>query len=238
MMVPMDRMRESDETSKMVALGRDRDAASRQLAGMRSATELESTSANPLEDPLDTIQQLDTILPALEEIVRNIGPDQMTNATPCTEFDVRGVFNHMIGGAVLLAPQFRGDPPPDPPADGTDLTGDDATGAFKVAIDALGDALRQPGAFDRTVVAPFGPAPGDVVARFLALDGMVHTWDLAVATGQTYDPDEPVVVEVLAFAHQIITPELRAAGAFGAEVPAPRGATPFQQLLAFTGRTA
>ena len=184
---------------------------------------------------MDSIEQLDVILPALNRVARNVRPDQMAKATPCAAFTVRDVFNHMIGGASFFTAQFRGESPPDMPADGADLAGDDVVATFTATIDALADAAMQPGALERTIVSPFGEVPGDVVARFLALDGLVHTWDLATATGQTYDPPEPVVVEVLAFAHQAIAPAMRG-GPFGTEVPAPADATPLQRLVAFTGR--
>ena len=184
---------------------------------------------------MDSIQQLDVILPALNDVVGKVRPDQMANATPCADFTVRDVFNHMIGGATFFAAQFRGEMPPDMPDDGTDVTGDDAVATFTATMDALADAAVQPGALERTIASPFGEVPGDVVARFLALDGLVHTWDLAVATGQAYDPPTPVVVEVLAFARQAIAPEMRG-GPFGPEVDAPTDATPLQQLVAFTGR--
>ena len=45
-------------------------------------------------------------------------------------------------------------------------------------------AIRSPGALDRTVAAPFGDTPGEAFARFVVLDGLVHGWDLATATGQ------------------------------------------------------
>ena len=220
-----------DEISRLVAIGRDRDAANLQMDTVGGP----SKPPTRLEATLDSIEQLDVILPALNDVARNVRPDQMANATPCSEYIVRDVFNHMIGGAGFFAAQFRGEAPPEAPPEGADLAGDDPVATFTAAMDALAAATKQPGALERSIASPFGEVPGDVAARFLALDGMVHTWDLATATGQSYDPPEPVVVEVLAFAHQAIAPEMRG-GAFGAETGAPAGATPLQQLVAFTGR--
>jgi uncharacterized protein (TIGR03086 family) len=226
----MDATTHRDETSRLVTIGRDRDAANLHV----DPPGRPSPAQTRLEAPLDSIEQLDVILPALNDVARNVRPDQMANATPCADFTVGDVFNHMIGGATFFAAQFRGEMPPDMP-DGTDFTGDDAVATFTATMDVLADSAIQPGALERTMASPFGEVPGDVVARFLALDGMVHTWDLAVATGQTYDPPAPVVVEVLAFARQAIAPEMRG-GPFGPEVDAPADATPLQQLVAFTGR--
>ena len=70
-------------------------------------------------------------------------------------------------------------------------------------------AIRAPGALDRTVAAPFGEMPGEAFARFVVLDGLVHGWDLATATGQTYEPSDAFVAEVDAFARQAIAAEMR-----------------------------
>lgn len=185
---------------------------------------------------MDTIEQLDAVLPGLVEVSSAITPDQMANPSPCSQFTVRDLFNHMIGGAGFFAAQFRGEPAPEPPPPGTDLAGDDPVAAMRDALEALGTAAKSPGALERTVVAPFGEVPGDVAARFLVVDGMVHAWDLAQATGQTFAPPEDVAAEALAFAHQAIAPEMRDGDTFAAEVPAPAGASTLERLVAFTGR--
>jgi hypothetical protein len=71
----------------------------------------------------------------------------------------------------------------------------------------------------------------------IAFDGLVHGWDLAVATGQRYAVDPAVVEAVAGFARQAIGDELRTGEMFGAETAAPDGASPIEQLAAFTGRT-
>jgi uncharacterized protein (TIGR03086 family) len=218
----------TDETARLVALGRDREAARRHSAS--------STPVTRSGGPVDTNEQLEVILPSLVDIARHVTPDQMANPSPCEHFDVRGVLNHMIGGARFFAAQFRGDPAPEPPAPGTDLAGDDPVATFVDAMDELLAATRVPGAYERTVVAPFGEVPGAVVAQFLTLDGMVHAWDLATATGQTYAPSEELAAEVLTFAKQAIAPEMRDGDTFAAEVTPPAGSSSLVQLVAFTGR--
>ena len=100
----------------------------------------------------------------------------------------------------------------------------------------LVEAMRLPGALDRTIAAPFGDVPGEVFARFVVLDGLVHAWDISVATGTAFDPPESLVDEVDAFARAAITPAMREAGMFAAPVDPPAGATPIERLAAFTGR--
>jgi uncharacterized protein (TIGR03086 family) len=142
----------------------------------------------------------------------------------------------MIGGATQFAAEFRGEPPPDVPADAAD--GPDVVARAGDALAGLISAIRSPGALDRTVAAPFGEMPGDSLARFVVLDGLVHGWDLAVATGQTYEPTDELVAEADAFARQAISPAMRDGDTFAAAVEAPPGASTIERLAAFTGRRA
>ncbi len=186
---------------------------------------------------MEVTQQLDIVLPTLVGLARTVTPDQLALPTPCADFTVEGVFAHMIGGAGLFAAQFRGEDPPEPPADGADLTGDDPVAAFVGAMEALAAAAKQPGALAGTVVSPFGEVTGTFAAQYLVFDGTVHAWDIATATGQTFTPSDALVGEVLDFAHEVIGPELRVPGAFGPEVVPPADASILEQLVAFTGRT-
>jgi uncharacterized protein (TIGR03086 family) len=217
----MERRTQPDETSRLVALGRDREAAGRHA--IRGGT-------------VNTTEQLDAILPDLVAIAGNITPDQLGNPTPCADFDVRAVLNHMIGGARFFAVQLRGDAMTAPPEPGVDLTGEDPIATFMAAMDELAEALRTPGALERTVVAPFGEVPGEVVARFLTLDGMVHAYDLAVGTGQVYSPPDDLAGQVLATAQQAIAPEMRDGDTFADAVTEPTDASNLVRLVAFTGR--
>jgi len=178
---------------------------------------------------MDPCDQLDTILPLLNEMVASLDDAQLDAATPCTAFAVRDVLGHMVGGATMFAAAFRGDTP-DPSPEG------DVVSAFPVAMDDLRAAVRSPGALDRTIHAPFGEVPGDVFARFVALDGLVHGWDIATATGQSYEPPADVVAEVDAFAQQAISQDMRDGDTFAAPVDPPAGASQLVQLVAFTGR--
>jgi uncharacterized protein (TIGR03086 family) len=141
---------------------------------------------------------------------------------------VRGVLEHMIGGATMFAAAYRGEAPAEP-----DLT-DPLTG-IQDALGALGDAISAPGALDRTIAGPFGEVDGESLARFVVLDGLVHGWDLAVATGQPYAPSDELVAAVDGFARQALEP-LRDGQTFAAAVEPAPGATPIQRLAAYTGR--
>lgn len=179
--------------------------------------------------------QLAAILPAITTIVDRIEPTQLDDPTPCRTFTVRDVLDHMIVLGSTFAYQFRGEPAPEvqpPPADGTV-----PARAFREAMDALLAAERTPGAMERMIEAAPGTMPGEDFARFVAFDGLVHGWDLAVATGQAYDVPTEVVAEVDAFARQALTDDLRDGDTFADATTPPAGAGAVDRIAAFSGRT-
>jgi uncharacterized protein (TIGR03086 family) len=89
---------------------------------------------------------------------------------------------------------------------------------------------------DRVLKLPFGEIPAPVFLRFLAFDLIVHSWDLATATGQTFAPPDELVAEADAFARQAVAPEMRDGDTFAAEVDPPAGASVLERLVAFSGR--
>ncbi len=180
--------------------------------------------------------QLDYHVETLRGLVANVKPEQLSMSTPCSDWDVRGLINHFVGGAGMFAAAFSGqelDIDPDAPA--PDLLGNDPLGAFDGAIGRFSDAVDQPGAIDRMVVLPFGTMPGPVVLDLLKFDLLVHCWDLATATGQPFDPPADTVEQSLQTAQTMISPALRG-GPFADEVTVGAGAPPIERLVAFTGR--
>ena len=211
--------------TRLIQTGRDREAA-RQGAGRADVGTAERSTQNG--DPMDPLNQLGLLGPLLAEVVGGIDADQLDEPTPCADFTVRGVLEHMIGGATAFAAAFRGQEAAAP-----DL--DDPLARFGPALTDLADAISTPGALDRTVAAPFGDVPGETFARFVVLDGLVHGWDLATASGQAYDPPAELVDAVDGFAHQALDP-LRDGETFAAAVDPAPGATPIERLVAYTGR--
>jgi uncharacterized protein (TIGR03086 family) len=201
------------QVTKLIELGRDREAA------------LLATSRG---DTMDPRSQLEQVGPLLAGVVGGITPDQLDNPTPCDGFTVRGVLVHMIGGATAFTAAFRGTEPTTPDTS-------DVLAAFGPALQDLAAAISAPGALDRTIAAPFGETPGAAFASFVVLDGLVHGWDLAVATDQAYEPPDALVADVDAFAHQALD-QLRDGETFREAVVPPASASPIERLAAYTGR--
>jgi uncharacterized protein (TIGR03086 family) len=181
-------------------------------------------------------EQLAVIIPTIIDIVDRIGADQLGDPTPCAHFDVRGVLDHMIGLGSTFVPAFLGeaaagdDVPSTPP-------GQVPSEAFAAVMTNLLASVNAPGAMDRLIDAPFGTVAGSVFARFVAFDGLIHGWDLATATGQTYTLPDEVVDDVSAFAREALGPDMRDGDTFAAETAVPDGASALVSLVAFSGRT-
>jgi uncharacterized protein (TIGR03086 family) len=211
------------DVAGLIALGRDREAAEQGARRARART------TDTDGGQMDALTQFGEVGLLLGGVVGNLGPEDLDRPTPCAEFTVRGVLEHMIGGATAFAAAYRGETP-----DAVDTT--DVLATFGPAMEGLGAAISAPGALTRTVAAPFGEVDGETFARFIALDGLVHGWDLANATGQDYEPTPELVEAVRTFAAGVLD-ALRDGEAFAAAVEPPAGASPIIELVAFTGRT-
>jgi uncharacterized protein (TIGR03086 family) len=212
--------------AELIEFGRDREAA--ELGGARGNGGVGQDVLSTRGGPMDVLSQLDELGPQLGEVVGGISSDQLDSTTPCANFTVRGVLEHMIGGATMFAAAFRGAEPRPPDTS-------DVLAGFGPALTDLVAAIREPGALERTVQAPFGAVPGETFARFVVLDGLVHGWDMATATGQAYTPPDALVAEVHEFARKALEP-LRDGDTFAEPVDPPAGASPIERLAAFTGR--
>ena len=188
---------------------------------------------------MEPTEQLAVILPTIIDIVEQIDADQLDHPTPCANFDVQGVLDHMIGLGSTFVPALlgenvevpgHGDIPPTP-------DGQVPAAAFRSVMTSLLAAVDAPGAMDRMIDAPFGTVPGSVFARFVAFDGLIHGWDLATSTGQTYSLPDDVVADVSAFARDALGADMRDGDTFAAETTAPAGAGALAELVAFSGRT-
>jgi uncharacterized protein (TIGR03086 family) len=188
---------------------------------------------------MELYEAFDRAVASTAGIVKAVRPDQADAPTPCTEWDVGDLLNHIIG-TLWLSEALLGDRPPRYPMapgglPGTDLAGRDPAAAYAEASAAaltsasLGDTLT------RVHTTPLGDMPGPVLAGFTTLDIAVHGWDLARATGQPAGLDEALAVHVLAFAEQAITPDFRAPR-IGPAMPVAAGAPLTDRLVAFLGR--
>jgi uncharacterized protein (TIGR03086 family) len=174
------------------------------------------------------------------EIVKATPAGRLNAPTPCAEWDVRALMNHVIGTLWLAEGLFSDQQPRYPMAPGGlppgDLAGQDPVAAYAEASAAALAAAAAGDALTRAHPTPLGEMPGPALAGFSTLDILVHGWDLARATGQPADLDGRLAAHVLGFATQALdTPQSRA-GRIGQALAIPADAPVTGRLVAFLGR--
>jgi uncharacterized protein (TIGR03086 family) len=191
-----------------------------------------------MANDLDLPELHDRALQATGRLVAAIEDDQWGDPTPCDDWDVRFLTNHVVSGnwwveelAAGRTIEEVGDR-----LDG-DVLGDDPARAYDDSARAAAAAFRAPGAMERPMAVSYGPVPGEVYAGHRLIDVLIHGWDLAVATGQdrTLDP------ELVAACWRVVEPQqelLAGSGAFGTNVTVPDDADLQTRLLAALGREA
>jgi uncharacterized protein (TIGR03086 family) len=180
-------------------------------------------------------EQLSYILPACSALVDRIQVMQMNDPTPCENFTVHDVVDHMMVLGGTFAYMFRGEQPPEPRPSGVYRRV--PSKEFRNVMDDLLESVKSPGALERTIESPNGPMDGETFARLVAFDGLVHGWDLASATGQRRALPSDVVDAVASFAHDALADDMRDGDTFKQPTEAGASAGPIEQLAAFSGRT-
>ncbi|MDQ3982355.1 MAG: TIGR03086 family metal-binding protein [Actinomycetota bacterium] len=171
-------------------------------------------------------------------LLRDVRDDQWDAPTPCAEWSVRDLANHVIGENRWMVPMMEGRTISDvgDALDG-DLLGDDPSGEWDRAAKEALAMVEEPGTLERTVHLSFGDFSGRVYVGQVLSDHVIHAWDLARAIGanESLDP------ELVRFAHDELVPQFeqwRQAGAFGDRVDVPDDADLQTKLLAEAGRKA
>lgn len=171
-------------------------------------------------------------------LVDNITPAQLADPTPCTEWTIRDLINHVTGGSTMFAVSAEQGSVPDEMVGqlmGGDNLGEDYKGSLAAATRRALAAFDDPGMADKTVKLPFGEMPASVALNIAVFDVTTHAADLARATGQSVE-DSALLDAALAIGKQMVGPELRQPGVFDAEQSATSGASAAERLLAFAGR--
>jgi uncharacterized protein (TIGR03086 family) len=189
---------------------------------------------------MELFTALEQSVASTAEIIKGIPAGCGSAPTPCTEWDVRDLLNHIIGTLWLAEGLFADQPPRYAMAPGAlpavDLGGDDPVAAYAEAAAAALAAAGAGDAVTRMHVTPLGDMPGPGLTGFITLDMLVHGWDLATATGQPADLDGRLAAHVLAFAEQTLaTPQSRASR-IGPAVTVPAGTPVTSRLVAYLGR--
>ena len=171
----------------------------------------------------DALAVLARGLDQASELLGSVSDDDLTTTTPCEEWTISELVDHLVASPANFARMVRGEevdwsaPTPH--------VGDDRVAVFRAGAGDLLHAWRAVGDGE----APMGP-------DWQSAEIAVHTYDLAAALGAPTDAlDQEVAERGLAFMQANLKPEIRGP-AFKAEQPAPDGADIYERIAAFAGR--
>jgi uncharacterized protein (TIGR03086 family) len=185
-----------------------------------------------------TVERFVAAVGEFDRRVREVGDGQWHNPTPCAEWDVRALVNHLVteqrwaplllAGATVddVGDRFNGD-----------QLGEDPVGAWADAAAAAREAFAAPGALLRSVELSYGRRPAQRYCQEMTLDLTVHAWDLARGIGADERLGEQLVGDVLAFIGPQVE-ELVSTGLFARPVAVRDDADTQTRLLALLGRRA
>lgn len=164
--------------------------------------------------------------------VRATSPDQWEAQSPCELWRARDVVGHVVAGHRGVIAAVRGGESAPLGAD------EDPKRAWEGASRGIDEISGDPKAVTKEIDGPTGKMPaGQIIDRFVTMDLLVHTWDLARAIGANEHLDEDSV----AGAYEAVKPMdamIRRPGVFGPKLEPPAGADLQTEFLYFLGRQA
>jgi uncharacterized protein (TIGR03086 family) len=173
----------------------------------------------------------------LRALLLGVADEDLTAPTPCPGWTVGDLLAHMIGfsfaftaGARKLDDPAAGGPPPPSAAD----LPAHWRSRLPVLLAELATAWKDPAAWTGTATVGGVTSPALATGLFAMDEVVLHSWDLAQATGQEFFCDPRILEALLDFLAQ--QPADGAAGLFGPAVPVEDEATLLEQVVARTGR--
>jgi uncharacterized protein (TIGR03086 family) len=185
-----------------------------------------------MHDLLPTTRRLGALVAAVDD-----GP--LGAPTPCPEYTVGDLLDHIAGLAIAFAEAARkeqGTNASPPPAGTRAHLAADWRDRIPADLEALGAAWNDPAAWDGLTTIAGAEMPAGVVGA-VALDEVVtHAWDLARALGQPFDADDDTIAGCMEFLAPLSEAGAPRVPAFGPVVAARDDSSPTERLIALTGR--
>ena len=182
----------------------------------------------PDSPPTDELESAEATLAVLQHVLHGIAKADESKQTPCREFDVAGLTDHLMNSIAAIGGAAGAELPD---RDRTDSVERQVILAARPAVDAWHHR-----GLDGNV--SFGPneAPAKMMAGILSLEFLVHAWDYAAATGREVAAPDSLSDYVMGLALNIITPQGRTQAGFDDPIQVPSDARVLDRLIAYTGR--
>jgi uncharacterized protein (TIGR03086 family) len=172
------------------------------------------------------------------DVLANVTDDQLSAATPCEQMQMGDLVNHVGDLAKAFAAAARKergpftDSAPEPTAARLDA---DWRSRYPAELADLARAWQEPSAWQGMTRAGGFDMPGDVTGSVALAEVVIHGWDLARASGQSYDIDSATADAVLSYVEGVAA-EGPIEGMFGPAVPIADDAPILDRIIALSGR--
>lgn len=185
------------------------------------------------------VEALERVLGTVQLLVEGIRAQQWDDPTPCSDWNVRDLTNHVVLGNRMFADILSGGTPATagPERADTGQVPGDVPAACREVGEALLAAFRQPGALERMVTVPFGTVPGIAALHLRITELLAHGWDLARATGQPAAFPEQIVERELEFSKEKLAELPPDRKPFAPPQPVAEDAPAIDRLAACLGRS-
>jgi len=189
-------------------------------------------------EPLDYAELHARALRLAGKAVAQVSLDDLDEPTPCSDWDLRALLNHMVSGNFWVRPLVAGRTITDvgDEFDG-DLVGSEPISVYENSASDAADAFFAMGAMKAPCAVSYGPISGEEYCAHRTVDIVLHGWDVSQVVGAEYI----VPADMIDAVRQIIEPSmesLRVTGIFGNEIGVPEDADEQTKLLAWFGRKA
>lgn len=178
----------------------------------------------------------------LGALVTRVADEDLGRPTPCSEYTVGDLLDHIAGATVAFGgAASKADGPTatmGPQGDAGNLD-PDWRATLPLRLKRLAEAWRDPQAWEGMTRVGGQDIPGGVAGLFTFGELTVHGWDLAKGTGQPFDADPEGLEGLFQLANQFFGPGGEAEGggpAFGPAVPVPADAPLLDRALGLLGR--
>jgi uncharacterized protein (TIGR03086 family) len=173
-------------------------------------------------------------------IVTSVRDDQLTAPTPCSQSTVGDLLDHVDGFSQAFTAAARKTPPPggsQPPSADASRLGTAWRTRIPERLDMLASAWRSSAAWTGTTQAGGQDLPGELAGVIALNEVIVHGWDIAIATGQTFSCEPSLLEAAHGFVQQTVAQNPQGSpGLFGPPVPVPANAPLLDRLIGLTGR--
>lgn len=172
-----------------------------------------------------------------QAVLENVTREQLALSTPCSDWHVRDLVDHIVGATDFFADLAEQGSSPEG-REWPDYAEGDFAASFGQQARRAVVAFSAPGAMERIMVLPTGPGPGSRCIQVATGEIFVHGWDLAKATGQAVPADEGVADALLSSDWLSMCADARNAdpSVFAPEIHVPGEAPAVDRLAGWLGR--